>query len=137
MYIKHSSIKYVSLYRLKGNNSSKSFDLGIKMISGDQEVLFVNLEMGELKGIISYFKGVKVKVREGDVERDDPGGEIDEDKVEEDGSRDKILTKMIKKRTMMMKMMMKILMRMMSRKCKNKMELEVVILIVMKMERVI
>ena len=77
MYIKHSSIKYVSLFRLKGNNSSKSFDLGVKMISGDQEVLFVNIEMGELKGIISYFKGVKVKVREGDVDgTGEQGGEI-------------------------------------------------------------
>ena len=37
--------------------------------------------MGELKGIISYFKAVKVKVREGDVEREGAGGEIDEDDI--------------------------------------------------------
>jgi hypothetical protein len=90
MYIKHSSIKYVSLYRLKGNNSSKSFDLGVKMLSDQPEISFVNLEMGELKGIISYFKAVKVKVREGDVERDLPGGEIDEDDIPGQGGRRRI-----------------------------------------------
>lgn len=46
--------------------------------------------MSELKGIISYFKGVKVKVREGDVERDNPGGEIDEDDIPGQGQRRRI-----------------------------------------------
>lgn len=38
--------------------------------------------MGELKGVINYFKGVNVKVREGDVENNEMGNEISDDEVD-------------------------------------------------------
>jgi len=81
LYIKHSSIKYIELFRLKGA-STKSFDMGVKTKEGS-EWLFTNIEMGELKGVVGYYKAVKIKVREGDVEGDmASGGEISEGDIE-------------------------------------------------------
>ena len=82
LYIKHSSIKYIELFRLKGA-SAKSFDMGVKTKEG-LEWQFTNIEMGELKGVVVYFKNAKIKVREGDVEGErHSGGEISEADLDE------------------------------------------------------
>lgn len=61
MYIKHKEIKYVEFNRI-GN--TKSFDFSVYKI--DQEGIFEqfkNIDKGELKAMINYFKSAGIKMR--------------------------------------------------------------------------